>query len=251
MLEDIFAECREKIITQIDVLAFEFEMNLTPFIQHEFAERGVDIRLRYIPKEVFDARAVDKKQVRFYDVAYLEAKVHYINSISSSLSKTKKSDRSQVFSSSRTIQIELTNFVTLYTQDDLEELTSNMKKGSSKVFIESGQIIKQTRHENGSVERIILTNNWYDWIDYWSIDFNYENKKEIIQLGTNGHAESLWTGNYIFENEWQSFRTKKDNRLEFTSVKHEYQRAGFYKIMVKVIDILGVDTSQIIEVHVL
>jgi len=229
MLEEIFAECKEKIITQIDVLAFEFEMNLTPFIQQEFAEKGVDIRLRYIPKEVFDQRAIDKKQVRFYDVAYLDAAPKVTG---------------------KTVSVELKNFVTKYTQDDLEEITEQLRKGGTKVIIENGDIIKISKAANGIVEREILTKTWTDWIDYWSIDFNYEDKKEIIQIGTNGNAQSVWTGNYIFENEWQSFRTKKDNTFELKSASHEYKKEGIYKIMVKVIDILGVDTSQIIEIQV-
>ena len=230
MIEEIYQECKEKIITQVDILGFEFEMNLTPFVQQEYAEKGVDFRLRYIPKEVFDQRAVDKKQVKFYDVAYLEAKPKIL--------KDKK------------VNIELKNFVTSYTQDDLEEITEKIKKGGSKVIIENGQIIKITKAKNGIVERETLTEDWTDWIDYWSIDFNYENKKEIIQIGKNGDAIDQWTGNYIFENEWQSFRTKKDNQLELTSATHEYTKVGRYKIMIKVIDILGVDTSQIIEIQV-
>ena len=41
--------------------------------------------------------------------------------------------------------------------------------------------------------------NWSDWVDYWSVDFDFENKKIIIQDGKN-----KWTNDYIFENEWQS-----------------------------------------------
>jgi len=33
--------------------------------------------------------------------------------------------------------------------------------------------------------------------------------------------EEVWTGDYIFENDWQSFRTKKDRTLELKSVFHE------------------------------
>ena len=54
--------------------------------------------------------------------------------------------------------------------------------------------------------------------------------------------------NYLFENEWQSFRTKKNPLLEFTRIPHEYRKAGKYKVMIKVVDILGIDTSKIIEV---
>jgi len=65
-----------------------------------------------------------------------------------------------------------------------------------------------------------------------------------------GETEEQWTGNYLFENEWQSFRTKKNSTLEFTSIAHEYKQPGKYKVMVKVVDILGIDTSKIIDVRI-
>jgi hypothetical protein len=61
--------------------------------------------------------------------------------------------------------------------------------------------------------------------------------------------EEVWTGDYIFENEWQSFRTKKNRELELTSVFHECP-AGRRKIAVKVVDIFGNDTMTIVEVSV-
>jgi adenine-specific DNA-methyltransferase len=52
----------------------------------------------------------------------------------------------------------------------------------------------------------LLTKNWYDWIDYWAIDFDYLSKLEIIKIkNAEGNIEEKWTGNYLFENEWQSF----------------------------------------------
>jgi adenine-specific DNA-methyltransferase len=85
-----------------------------------------------------------------------------------------------------------------------------------------------------------------------AIDFNYEDKKEIIkkQDPVTGIVSDVESGNYLFENEWQSFRTKRNPTLEFTSVAHTYAKSGRYKIMVKVVDILGVDTSKIIEIVV-
>jgi hypothetical protein len=226
---DIFEECRQKLYTQVDVLGFEFEMGLTPQFIQELREKGVAVTLKYIPKEVFDKRAVEKGQVRFYDVAYLNADV-----------KTK----------SKTITVTLTDFVTHYTQDDIEELQQSMRPGS-KVVIEDGQIIKIEKDKNGIITRTLLTENWYDWIDYWAIDFNYEDKKEIIKIKNDqGETEEIWTGNFLFENVWQSFRTKKNPTLEFTSIAHEYPESGKYKIMVKVVDILGIDTSKIIEVKI-
>ena len=226
-VQEIFDECKKNLITQVDVLGFEFEMGLQPRINQEFKQEGVDIRLRYIPKDVFDPRAVDKGQVKFYDVSYLQAKP---------IIKDNK------------VKIELTDFVTSYTQDDIEDIQESMRAGS-KVVIENGQIIKVTKDKNGIIQRETLTENWHDWIDYWSVDFDYDSKKEIIRIKNEaGEIEEQWTGNYIFENEWQSFRTKQVRTLEFISAEHEYDKKRTYRVMVKVVDILGIDTSQIIEV---
>lgn len=228
-LVDIFEECRKNLYTQVDLLGFEFEMGLTPQFIQELKEKGVSITLKYIPKDVFDKRAVEKGQVKFFDVAYLNTK-EKING--------------------KSITIELTDFVTHYTQDDIEELQQSMRAGS-KVVIEDGQIIKVEKDKNGIITKTILTKDWHDWIDYWAIDFNYEDKKEIIKIkNDSGETEEQWTGNYLFENEWQSFRTKKNPTLEFTSIAYEYKKAAKYKVMVKVVDILGIDTSKIIEVHI-
>jgi len=228
-LVDIFEECRQNLYTQVDVLGFEFEMGLTPQFIQELKEKGVSITLKYIPKDVFDKRAVEKGQVKFFDVAYLNTK-----------EKIK----------GKSITIELTDFVTHYTQDDIEELQQSMRAGS-KVVIEGGQIIKVEKDKNGIITKTILTNNWHDWSDYWAIDFNYKDKQEIIKVKNDkGETEEKWTGNYLFENEWQSFRTKKNPTLEFTSIAHEYKKPGKYKVMVKVVDILGIDTSKIIEIKI-
>jgi adenine-specific DNA-methyltransferase len=229
-LVDIFEECRKNLYTQVDVLGFEFEMGLTPQFIQELKENGVSVTLKYIPKDVFDKRAVEKGQVKFFDVAYLNT-------------KEKIKDKS--------ITIELTDFVTHYTQDDIEELQQSMRAGS-KVVIEDGEIIKVEKDKNGIITKAILTKDWHDWIDYWAIDFNYEDKKEIIKIKNEaGETVEQWTGNYLFENEWQSFRTKKNPRLEFTSIAYQYKKPGIYKVMVKVVDILGIDTSKIIEVQII
>ena len=228
-LMDIFEECRTKLYTQVDVLGFEFEMGLTPQFIQELKEKGVAVTLKYIPKDVFDKRAVEKGQAKFFDVAYLNTK-----------EKIK----------GKTITIELTDFVTHYTQDDIEELQQTMRAGS-KVQIEDGQIWKIEKDKDGIITRTLLTQNWYDWIDYWAIDFDYLSRKEIIKIkNEDGSTQEQWTGNYLFENEWQSFRTKKRPTLEYTSIAHEYKTAGKYKIMVKVVDILGIDTSKIIEISI-
>lgn len=61
--------------------------------------------------------------------------------------------------------------------------------------------------------------------------------------------QKIISGGYIFENEWQSFRTKKDRKLELTSAEKEVFK-GRRKIAVKVVDIFGNDTTRVIEVNI-
>ena len=119
------------------------------------------------------------------------------------------------------------------------------------MVVEKGQIVKVSKDKDGIVTREVLTKKWTDWIDYWSVDFNFESKREIIRQKNpeTGEWEETWTGDYVFENEWQSFRTKKDRSLELQSVFYEYS-SGVYKIAVKVVDIFGNDTMTIIEVRI-
>lgn len=55
---------------------------------------------------------------------------------------------------------------------------------------------------------------------------------------------------HIFENEWQSFRTRQNRKLELTSAPHTYTKAGRYAVTVKVIDIFGNDTMTLVPVNV-
>ena len=228
-VEEVISECQKKQITKADVLAFEFEMGLFPNIQEEAKSKGIDLALKYIPPEVFDKRAIEKNQVVFYDVSFIEVKPHI-----------KKN----------AIAVELTDFSVFYNQDSLKQVEEELKEGGKKLVVDNGQIIKVEKDKNGITKREVLTKKWTDWIDYWAVDFDYENKKEIIRIkNEKGEVEQKWTGEYIFENEWQSFRTKKDRKLELTSAFKEVPKAR-RKIAIKVIDIFGNDTMKIIEVSV-
>ena len=63
-------------------------------------------------------------------------------------------------------------------------------------------------------------------------------KKEIIQEREPNTGEHVpkWTGSYIFENEWQSFRTRQERSIELKSVTYELPSL-LRKIAVKVVDI--------------
>jgi DNA modification methylase len=229
-VEEVILECRQKHITKVDILGFEFEMGLFPNVLDDARSKGIDIAPKHIPAEVFDKRAVDKGQVVFHDVAAIEIKPI-----------VKKNS----------IAIELTDFSVFYSQDSVSNAEATLKDKGTKIVVEKGQIVKVSKDKDGIVTREQLTKVWTDWIDYWAVDFNFESKREIIRIknSASGEWEEIWTGDYIFENEWQSFRTKKDRSLELTSVAHECP-TGTRKIAVKVVDIFGNDTMTIIEVTI-
>jgi adenine-specific DNA-methyltransferase len=52
-----------------------------------------------------------------------------------------------------------------------------------------------------------------------------------------------------FHNQWQSFRSREQQKLDLRAV-FEYREPGKYEIVVKVIDILGNDTTKGISVEV-
>lgn len=226
-VDEVIQECVEKQITKADILAFEFEMGSTEMFKEEAKNKGIDMALKYIPREVFDKRAVEKGQVVFYDVSYLEVKPHI---------------------KGPSVAMELTDFSVFYNQDSIKEVEETLKNGSNKILIDNGEIIKISKDKSGITTREVLTKKWTDWIDYWSVDFNFESKKEILRTkNAKGEVDEVWTGDYIFENEWQSFRTKKDRSLELKSVFHEVGK-GRKKIAVKVVDIFGNDTTKIINI---
>jgi DNA modification methylase len=229
-VEEVILECRQKHITKVDILAFEFEMGLFPNVLDEARAKGIDIVPKYIPAEVFDKRAVEKNQVVFHDVAFLEVKPHV---------------------KGNSVAVQLTDFSVFYSQGSIAAAEATLKDKGSKIVVEKGQIVKVSKNKDGIVSREVLTQHWTDWVDYWSVDFDFENKREIIRVknAENGEWEEVWTGDYIFENEWQSFRTKKDRTLELQSVFHECL-PGRRKLAVKVVDIFGNDTMKSIEVNV-
>jgi adenine-specific DNA-methyltransferase len=71
--------------------------------------------------------------------------------------------------------------------------------------------------------------HWSQWIDYWAVDWNYRGD--------------------TFHNEWQSYRTKKEPKIDLNARNIDVEQ-GTYTILVKVIDILGNDTTKGIEVNV-
>jgi site-specific DNA-methyltransferase (adenine-specific)/adenine-specific DNA-methyltransferase len=251
-VEEVITECRKRGASRADVLAFEFEMGLFPAALEEARSKGIDLAPKYIPAEVFDKRAVDKGQIVFHDISFVEAAPIY----------DKKSKL--------TLQIELRDFSVYYTQGTAEAAIAAMKESKSEVMCEQGQLYKVSKSKDGVVNKERLTKHWTDWVDYWAVDFDYMSRKEIIKVPVEAGTrpaplpgfendqgeltlppfEERWTGGYIFENEWQSFRTRQSRDLELKTALHTYERPGRYLVAVKVIDIFGNDTMTLVPVSV-
>jgi site-specific DNA-methyltransferase (adenine-specific)/adenine-specific DNA-methyltransferase len=255
-VEEVITECRKRGATRVDVLAFEFEMGLFPAVLDEAKQKGIDLSPKTIPPEVFDKRAVERGQVRFQDVAYIEV--------------TPRFDAKDPLA----VAVELSDFSVFYSQGLADAIASELKEGKSEVVCDAGRLLKISKDKQGVITREVLTKRWTDWIDYWAVDFNYESRKEMIKVpkGTGINVvqgnlpgqepaqrelelpamdfEERWTGAYIFENEWQSFRTRQKRELELTSVQHTYAAPGRYTIAVKVIDIFGNDTMTLVPITI-
>lgn len=69
----------------------------------------------------------------------------------------------------------------------------------------------------------------FDLIDYWAVDWDYKGD--------------------TFHNGWQSYRTKKNRKIDLEA-KHTYAEGGDYQIMAKVVDVFGNDTNKVLKVKV-
>jgi adenine-specific DNA-methyltransferase len=71
--------------------------------------------------------------------------------------------------------------------------------------------------------------HWSQWIDYWAVDWDYRED--------------------TFHNQWQTYRTKKEPKILLRTF-HEYDEPGTFTIVIKVIDILGNDTTKAVAIEV-
>ncbi len=71
---------------------------------------------------------------------------------------------------------------------------------------------------------------WSDYIDYWAVDWDFQNDS--------------------FTQSWVTYRTRKDRSLSLSSDVHIYKKPGIYRVLVKVVDIFGNDTSQAYTIEV-
>ena len=164
---------------ELHILGWEWEMGLQDLVVREAGKKGIRLVLLQIPREVMEQQATDKGDVRFFELAYLDAAVR----------KPRK----------LTAQVTLKDFVIPNAELIPDEVRSKVGK-------------------------------WSDYVDYWAVDWDFQND--------------------TFMQGWVAYRTRKDRSLPLTSDPHTYNKRGKHRILVKVIDIFGNDTSQIFEVEV-
>ena len=110
---------------------------------------------------------------------------------------------------------------------ELASLTIKSKTDNKKLIISLENFIIPPDDVPQEVQGKI--SHWSQWVDYWAVDWNYRDD--------------------TFHNEWQSYRTKQDPKIEL-SVSHLYSESGKYTVLVKVIDILGNDTTKVLHIDI-
>jgi hypothetical protein len=110
---------------------------------------------------------------------------------------------------------------------ELAALGVDVKKTKRHVKLQLSDFVIPLDDVPDDVQKAI--SSWSQWIDYWAVD--WDNKKDT------------------FHNEWQSYRTRKSHEIELEAA-HQYEAPGNYTIVVKVIDILGNDTTKSLQIAV-
>ena len=110
---------------------------------------------------------------------------------------------------------------------ELAALSVKPKVKGRQVTLELTDFVVNPDDVPAEVQKAIT--HWEQWIDYWAVDWN--------------------NGGDAFHNEWQAYRTRKHKALE-KQASHGYDAPGAYRIVVKVIDILGNDTTRVVPVEV-
>ncbi len=172
-------ECVKIKQGELHVLGWEWEMGLNKLVVGLAKQKGVKLQLLRIPREVMEEQAVAKGDVRFFELAYLEAEIKRPKEL--------------------TVQVALKEFVIPDTGLLPESVRDKVQKSS-------------------------------DYIDYWAVDWDFRND--------------------TFMQGWVTYRTRKERNLPLVSDLHAYEKPGKYRILVKVIDIFGNDTSQVFDVEV-
>ncbi len=110
---------------------------------------------------------------------------------------------------------------------ELASLDVALKTTGKKVSVKINDFVIPADDVPAEVQKEIK--HWSQWVDYWAID--WDNKDDT------------------FHNEWQEYRTRENPRLT-TEASKTYTEPGEYRVVVKVVDLLGNDTTKLLMVTV-
>jgi adenine-specific DNA-methyltransferase len=110
---------------------------------------------------------------------------------------------------------------------ELRALSVKVSKNKRAVSVELTDFIIPSEDLPADVAKTIK--HWSQWIDYWAVDWDYKDD--------------------TFHNQWQSFRSREQPGLELKA-ENQYPDTGSYMVVIKVIDILGNDTTKGVAVEV-
>lgn len=106
-------ECLAVNQSELHVLGWEWEMGMSPYIVQEAKRRGIKLLLLNIPREVMEQQAVDKGDIRFFELAHVEIDI-------------KKAE-------GRRVTVELTDFAFPYADLIPEDVREKITKWSDYV----------------------------------------------------------------------------------------------------------------------
>lgn len=73
--ERVMDEMADNGVESCDVLGWEWEMGLHDTVPEDARRRGLDLRLRHIPREVMEREVIDANAVRFFELAHVDLDV--------------------------------------------------------------------------------------------------------------------------------------------------------------------------------
>jgi DNA modification methylase len=175
-VEEVITECRKRGASRVDILAFEFEMGLFPAVLEEARSKGIDLSPKYIPAEVFDKRAVDKGPGGL--------------------------PRHQLCRGQPPLRQEEQARGEHRADRLLRVLHAGCSRGrdcrlegrQERRDLRAGPALQDQQEQGRRGESGALTKHWTDWVDYWAVDFDYLQRKEIIKVpvGTGLGGVATW-----------------------------------------------------------
>ena len=196
-IREALSECKENKIKSLDVLGWEWEMGLHDLVKEEAERYGVKLSTLQIPQEVMELSPEDAKKS---DIHFFELAYLEVDI------KIEGLPAEASAKAGKRITITLKDFII-----PNPELLPGEEKDKVK--------------------------NWSDFIDYWAVDWMF-----------NQHDEETEEDD-AFHNMNQRYRTRKEPKLEL-SMDYTYPKAGKYNVLVKVIDIFGNDTTKLVQVQI-